>query len=459
LPSVTREGRSSITLGEEQIHSSEGIVSKFKERFAIYIFLLTLLGSCSAQSSTNEEPPHVRRKAKPVAAKPASPQLSESRKFVREVVAAAVAIPQPDPQDRLRVLNSAIGVTARSEPKLTAKFADEAVRIESSLIASGQTPAASVVATGYANCTSVARFVEHLYPTAVAAAEQSLIGAVGKCPKQTLELVRSQVDAGIQQGIFAPRLMMVLMNASGKGSTWSQSHFVSMFGSLPSPDAKSSHEEAPNFAAMFSSMAPEVDKDVAGQAGLKLLTWLGKFEGDERNLAVNITTSSLKKLFGEDGYEQLLQKDVMAAQVARTAGAPGHVAREQEESASPLEASHAAGGDQEEALKGLPPSLRARQAAADGFVVGKSDKKAAERYFDIAFSAANEAWAKRTAGQPDYGKRIASLIEEVSEAAAHIDPLDALTRAQGMQDSSARAIGMIAVARVVMTKDLREASQ
>ncbi len=388
-------------------------------------------------------------------AKPATAQQNESKKFVMDVVSAAVALPQADPQDRLRVLNSALNVTGRSQPKLTAKLAGEAVQIESGLIAAGQIPVASVVATGYATCPEVVDFVQRLNPTAVAAAEQSLIGAISKCPTQTLELVSTRLDVASQQGVFAPRLLMALMNKQGRTSAWSQSHFESMFASLPSTDTKNIQEEAPNFAAMFANMAPEIEKDAAGKAGLKLLLWLGKLEGQERNLAVNITTSSLKKLFGQDGYDQLLQKDVMAAQVAKTAGAPGHITTPPEEAASPLEAANAGKTGHEDDLKGLPPSLRARQAAANGFAAGKSDRKAAEKYFDIAFSAADEAWAKRNLGQVDYGKRAASLIEEVSEAAALIDPTDALNRAQRMQESSAQAIGMIAVARVVMTKDLR----
>src|SRR5207248_2362879 len=118
----------------------------------------------------------------------------------------------------------------------------------------------------------------------------------------------------------------------------------------------------PNFAAMLAYMAANVDKDALGQAGLKLLTWLGKLQGDERNLAVNVTTATLKKLFGEAGYEALLQRDVIAAQVARTTGTPGHVEAQNEEAASPVEASNARSSNQEEKLAGLPPSLRARQA-------------------------------------------------------------------------------------------------
>jgi hypothetical protein len=40
-------------------------------------------------------------------------------------------------------------------------------------------------------------------------------------------------------------------------------------------------------------------------------------------------------------------------------------------------------------------------------------------------------------------------VEEVGEAAAQVDSLNALERAQKLRDSSAQAIAMLAVARVV----------
>jgi hypothetical protein len=93
----------------------------------------------------------------------------------------------------------------------------------------------------------------------------------------------------------------------------------------------------------------------------------------------------------------------------------------------------------------MKPSLRAREAAASGFADGTSGKrKLADRYFDIAFSAADEVWANRAknANAP-------AVIEEISEAAAHVNAVDALQRAQKLQDPTAQAIGMLAVARVV----------
>jgi hypothetical protein len=104
------------------------------------------------------------------------------------------------------------------------------------------------------------------------------------------------------------------------------------------------------------------------------------------------------------------------------------------------------GNDQTESLAKLPPSRRAREAAANGFATGTGgDRKLAERYFDIAFTAVDEVWAGRS---PE--KDAAAVVEEVSEAAAQVDSITALQRAQKLQDPSARAIGMLAVARVVV---------
>ena len=46
-----------------------------------------------------------------------------------------------------------------------------------------------------------------------------------------------------------------------------------------------------------------------------------------------------------------------------------------------------------------------------------------------------------------------AVVEEVSEAAAQVDPVAALRRSQALQDPSAEAISMLAVARVVVGKE------
>jgi hypothetical protein len=69
----------------------------------------------------------------------------------------------------------------------------------------------------------------------------------------------------------------------------------------------------------------------------------------------------------------------------------------------------------------------------------------------MAFSALNEVWDQR-ANQP-----AASIVEEVSEAAAQVDTVTALRRTQGLTDPSAQAIGMLAVARVALSRLVPEA--
>jgi hypothetical protein len=110
-----------------------------------------------------------------------------------------------------------------------------------------------------------------------------------------------------------------------------------------------------------------------------------------------------------------------------------------------LEAIGNNGKDRADAIRALPPSERARQAADHGFAsCTAGDRKAADRYFDMAFAATDEVWATRTP------QRNAAVGEEVSEAVAQVDPVCALTRGQSLQDPSAQAIAMLAVARTVM---------
>jgi len=104
------------------------------------------------------------------------------------------------------------------------------------------------------------------------------------------------------------------------------------------------------------------------------------------------------------------------------------------------------GTDRSNDIAQMAPSLRAREAAAHGFATGTAgDRKSADRYFDIAFSALDEVWSNRSKQ-----KDAPAVVEEVSEAAAQVDAVAALKRAQGLSDPSAQAIGMLAVARTVL---------
>jgi hypothetical protein len=158
-----------------------------------------------------------------------------------------------------------------------------------------------------------------------------------------------------------------------------------------------------------------------------------------------MTLDAMRGIFDEKEMEDALASSIIAQQMARNVG-PGEIQHEEYESASVLEAMGNVGADRTEQLRELPPSQRAREAAAHGFASGTNgQRQMAERYFDMAFSAVDEYWSER--GSSD---QAAAVVEEVSEAAAHVDPVAALVRAQKLDEPSAQAIGMLAVARVVL---------
>lgn len=417
--------------------------------------------SGSAQQSA--PPKLATNKPTPVTAQPK--QLSPEQKFVVDTVKMAVALPQSDQQDRLRVLSTAADVISPIDKKMAKSFWSEGVGIESELVRLGQTPAISMMANGQADCAAVQSFVENLPDNAALRAEQALIGAVTICPKQALDPVSRKLDAALSKGVVAPRALMATMQAQGEKSPWSQEHFAKMFASLPDP--KDNAAEAENFAAMYTQMAPQVSKDVATTAGLQLLHWLGKLEDSPlRGLAITITNDAMKQALGDDAYQKAMQSDVVAFTTVQNAGPEREIQRPEEENPSVLAAMNNQGSDQTERLRSLPPTMRAREAAADGFAAGTSgNKQQAGKYFDVAFSAADEVWDARSeqagpaaSAQPADATAksnvvsktdAASVVQEISEAAAQVDSVNALSRAQKLRDSSAQAISMLAVARVV----------
>jgi hypothetical protein len=404
------------------------------------VFGLSLTGMAQQQSN-----PSLKRSAKPQASAPAAPaKLTREQKFVVDTVRMAVALPESDPQDRLRVLSTAADVILPIDKKMARGFWNEGARIESDLVRTGQTPAVSMMSSGLVDCTSALNFVENLPDSAVLHAEQSLIGAITSCPKQTLDPVSRKLDAGLEKHIVASRALMAVMSAQGESSAWSQQHFAKMFDALPDP--KENAPEAENLAAMYMQMSGAVSKDIASKSGLQLLTWLGKVEDSPlRTLSITITTEAMQKALGAEGYQKVLESDVVANTTVQNAGQQREIERPQPESVSILSAMDNRGTDQTERLRSLPPSQRAREAAASGFATGTSgNKQQASKYFDMAFSAADEVWDARTPEQ-----NAAAVVQEISEAAAQVDSLNALSRAQKMRDSSAQAIAMLAVARVV----------
>jgi len=387
----------------------------------------------------------VKKPSKPApAASAGAGTLTPEQKFVIDTVKMAVALPESAPQDRLRVLSSAADVVSPIDKKMARQFWSEGARIESDLVRTGQTPAVSMLSNGQVDCAAALNFVENLPDGSVLHAEQSLIGAVTSCPKQTLDPVSRKLDAGLEKHVVASRALMAAMQAQGEGSAWSQEHFARMFSSLPDP--KEGKDEAENFAAMYAQMSSSVPKEVAAKAGLQLLVWLGKLEDSPvRGLAIRVTSGAMQQALGDEGYQKALQADVVASTTVQNAGQDREIERKQPPSTSILAAMQNQGTDQTEQLRGLPATERAREAAAHGFAAGTSgDKQQARKYFDMAFSAADEVWDART---PETDA--AAVIQEISEAAAQVDSLNALTRAQKLHDSSAQAIGMLAVARVV----------
>ncbi len=416
----------------------------FSLRFRVFLaFLLSLLVVVS--SAVAQGNPALRSSR----AAPRDPKLPAKKRFVLDVVRAAVALPQSDNQDRLRVLNSAATVVAPINGPLAKSFAREGARLEAELINAGETPRVSLLASGQVDCTGAVSFVQAIPAQAVQRAEQSLLGALGACPRQTLQPIRQKLDLALNQNTLAARALLAVMERTGQSSRWSQDAFAKMFDNLPH-DADEARTEAPNFAAMFVSMAPALDKDIVRKAGIKFLEWLAEVKpSGERNLAVNMMAETLKNTLGDEGYTEALRSSVMAQGISQTAGQPGEIEHPTEESVSVLEAMDATGKDRTEVISKLPPSLRAREAAAHGFADGTTgDRKMAERYFDMAFSAVDEVWNDR-----DKLENAPAVVEEVSEAAAQVDAVAALKRAQRLQDPSAQAISMLAVARVALGQD------
>jgi hypothetical protein len=373
--------------------------------------------------------------------------MASREKFVIDVVKSAVALPQPDQQDRLRVLATAANVVMPVNQAMAKQFAKEGAQIEADLIRQGTTPAVSVLQEGHFDCASAAQFVESIPTQAVAKAENSLIGIISNCKKQGFEPAKQKLMTALNEGVIAPRALMALVEADGPKTRWSQDVFAHMFSSLPAPDSETARTEAPNFAAMYLRMAPEIDKDAATQTGMKFLEWLNKVpDSNERTMAINMTVGQMKQTLGEQAFNEALESNVIARQVASQAGQPAELPHGQEEVTSVLSAMQSNGVDRTEEISKLAPSMRAREAAAHGFATGTAgDRKTADRYFDIAFSALDEVWANR-AEQKD----APAVVEEVSEAAAQVDSIAALKRAQALSDPSAQAIGMLAVARTVL---------
>lgn len=404
-----------------------------------------------AQTSSPQlsaRPPVVRADENPPAGPQAPTAFTQGQKFALDAVNMAVALPQSDQQDRLRVLATAVNVVSPADPVFARKLSREGLRIESELIQAGQKPAVSMMAGGRVDCSAALDFVENLPPASVPQAEQSLIGAVTRCSKQTLDPVSRKLDAALEKNIGAPRAMMAAMMAQGTNSQWTRAHTEKAFSSLPDP--KESAAVAADFAALYAGLAADLEKTLARKTGLQLLDWLGEIEDSpRRSQAIRTTSAAMQQALGEQDYRQALESDAVANMLVRRSETfqSGQFAATKP-GISVLAAMANNSKDQSDRLRALPSPQRAREAAAYGFASAQAgDKHQAAQYFDMAFSAVDEAWEGR-ASQTD----TAALVQEVGEAAAQSGSLDALQRAQRLHDSPAQAIAMLAVARVVASK-------
>lgn len=429
------------------LFSSRKYISKFmlKSNLQLWLAGTLLLGAwpLSGQAMPPLTPKPSRQAATANFNKPT--KITDQQKFVLDVIQSAVALQEADPQDRLRVLAAASELALPVAPKLSRKLANEGTQVELGIIQSGDTPAVSILSNARVDCTQALSFISGLPVETVVRAEESIIGAVTNCPKQTLDRARILLDSALEKGIVAPRALLAAMNQTGDKSIWSQQEFVKTMGALPK-DAKNAKVQAPLYGQIYATMAPNVDKSEASKAGLKLLDWLATLdESGERNVAISTVTSEMQNALGADAYNEALRSDVTAQTVAQLAGQPVDIEPPEEESVSVMQAMTNRGNVRIDELMNLPPSLRARQAAADAFAAGTGgDRDDANRYFEIAYSALNEVWANRT---PE--KNVTAVVEEVNEAASHVDAMSALQRAQKLDDSALQAISMLAVARVV----------
>lgn len=367
--------------------------------------------------------------------------------FVLDVVRSAVAVPQPDDRDHLRVLSEATQVARLADPRLARQLAHQGAQLEGAMIARGETPELSLFGTGLVDCPTIAQFVQSLPANAADRAQDQLSGAVQFCGKQLTEPVQMKLTQALDNGVIAPRPILQLADAAGPNSRWAQATFNKLFSSLPS-DTKNGGTLAGDLAQVFTRLAPEVDRDAAQKAGLSFLDWLGKLDaGSERDAAISTVAETLKKSLGDEAYNRALEEDPMARQAAQLGAngpgeAPGTPAGDPE-----AELNAKLGTDDLAALAKLPAKERARAAAAHGFDAGTGgDRNLADRYFDVAYDALNEVWT-------DGSGEAAAVVSEVNDAAAQVNAVVALRRAQALRDAGAQAIGMISVARVVASHD------
>ena len=120
-------------------------------KLAVFQLVLALALTGAVPAQTSSPAPHSSdRSSQTATAKPdplaVTAKEKDGQKFVEDVVHSAVALPQPDPQDRLRVLYAAANVVSPIDAKEAQQFAKGGTRIETELVSEGEKPAVSMLA-------------------------------------------------------------------------------------------------------------------------------------------------------------------------------------------------------------------------------------------------------------------------------------------------------------------------
>lgn len=427
-------------------------------RFRSALVVTLALSTLTFAQDASKVPPHPTHSgvgpAQAVNAVPAK-QFAQRSQFALNVLNAAVALPQSDQQDRLRVLVSAARLANAVSAKTKKALVAEGTQIEARLIASGEQPQVSMVGSGLVDCAAIAGLVEAVRPESIMSADGTLSAAVQQCPKQALPPTERLLSDALGHAGAPPRALMAAMQAAGPKSVWTLQEFDTVFSDLPDPSEESSVSGAPLYALLYQDFAPAVDAASARNAGKRMLVWLGKMgDSPERVQAATTTVEAMKKVLGNEHFQEILESDPIAAQAANLAGQPAEMPMPVEEanvSVGSLDTS----SDHTNDLDDEPAPRRAREGAAYGFAVGNAgNKELAERYFETAFSALNEIESDRLPGM-----NVNALVEEVSQAAASVDPIAALQHSERLQNSAQRAISMLAVAQTVLTRQVQVASK
>lgn len=377
----------------------------------------------------------------------ASSRTDPRQQFVLDLVNTAVAVHPPDPQDRLRILVAAATTVRSNSPGLATQFTEEGLQLEAQMIRTGQKPDESMLNTGLAKCSSALDLLESLPPRMVFIGEQEIIGMLTNCGGSEIRSsAERKLQSGVEEGSIAPRALLAAVDLAGPSAAWSQEIFPQTFSNLQG--ATPLHSEASALAEFYARVAPSTPAEVAASTGVQALQWLGQLQaGRERALATNIVTSAMRQTLGDAKYADALRSNVLAAQATQNAGAGTTSASEKAENVSVLRIMTSGKQQDTDAISNFPAPRRAREFAARGFIAAKDhDLSTANRDFDAAFNAVQELWNSAPASAD-----AVPVLNEVVDAAAKVDIVQTLSRAQNLTEPTARALALLTLARIAQT--------